>query len=74
MRQNEYNWSWYVHGLWILGAVFVFLATMIAGNIEWVEGTTMWSYVFSVIIAFALFLIGGVCWLSSAMNSIKEER
>lgn len=66
--------SWYVHGLWILGAVFMFLAAMIAGNIEMVEGTTWWSYWLAILISFALFLIGGYCWISSGANTIREER
>ncbi|GEM_PF-916917 len=66
--------SWYVHGLWILGAMFMFLAAMIAGNIELVEGTTFWSYWLAIFISFALFLIGGYCWICSGANTIREER
>ena len=70
----EQKWNWYIHGLWILGAIFLFAGAMIAGNIEWVEGTTIWSYWLAIIIAFALLLVAGVCWISSAANVIKEER
>ena len=65
--------SWYVHGLWILGGIFMFLAAMVAGNIEWVEGTTLWSFWLTILISFALFLIGGLCWISASSNTFKEE-
>jgi hypothetical protein len=66
--------SWYVHGLWILGAIFMFLGAMVAGNIEWVEGATAWAYGIAVLIGFALFLMAGVCWISAAVNARKEQR
>jgi len=64
----------YVQGLWILGAVFMLLGGVIAGNIEWVEGTTTLSFGLSVLIAFVFFLVAGLCWISSAVNAKKEER
>jgi membrane protein YdbS with pleckstrin-like domain len=68
------NDIFYVQGLWILGSVFMLLGAVIAGNIEWVEGTTTWSFGISVLIAFAFFLVAGLCWISSAVNARKEER
>ncbi|MFH0837623.1 MAG: hypothetical protein V1870_05820 [Candidatus Aenigmatarchaeota archaeon] len=71
--KNE-NVTWYVHGLWILGTIFAFLGAMIAGNVEWVVGTTLFSYWIAIILAFALLLVAGLCWISSAANIIREEK
>ena len=68
-----FNFDFHVHGLWILGAVFMFLATLIAGNIEWIEGTTPFSFWISVLIAFIFFLMAGVAWISAAAN-LRQER
>ncbi len=67
------KFEFYVHGLWILGAVFFFLGGLIAGNIEWVEGTTTFSFWISVLLAFVLFLVAGMCWISAAVNARTEE-
>lgn len=67
------KFEFYVHGLWILGAVFFFLASLIAGNIEWVEGTTVFSFWIAVLLAFALFLVAGMCWISASVNARLEE-
>jgi hypothetical protein len=64
--------DFHVHGLWILGSVTLFLGALIAGNLEWVEGTTELSFLISVILAIALFMISGLLWISSAINA-KEE-
>ena len=29
------RFDFYVHGLWIIGAVLFFLGSLIAGNVEW---------------------------------------
>jgi hypothetical protein len=68
------SWDYHVHGLWILGAVFMFVAGYIAGNIEWVTGTTEFSFYGSIVLAFILFLVAGVCWISSAVNARQAER
>lgn len=61
----------HTHGLWLLGGVFMFIAALIAGNVEWVEGTTPASFWLSVALSFVLFLIAGICWISAAINSRK---
>ncbi len=65
--------DFHIHGLWILGAVLVFLGSLIAGNIEWVEGTTPFSFWISVLIGFFLLLIAGMAWISAAVNARHEE-
>ena len=65
--------DFHVHGLWLLGTVFLFLGSMITGNLEWVEGTTQLSFWLSVLIAFFMLLIAGMCWISAAVNARHEE-
>jgi len=66
------KFDFYVHGLWILGSVFFLFGSMIAGNIEWVEGVTETSFGVSMLIAFILFLIAGMMFISSAVNARQE--
>ena len=68
------TFEFHVHGLWILGAVFLFIGSLIAGNIEWVEGTTEFSFAFSALLAFVMLLIAGMCWISAAVNAKQEMR
>lgn len=68
------RFDWYVHGLWILGSVFGFAGAMLAGNIEWVEGTTAASYGLTAVIAFLFFMLTGMCWISAAINARQEEK
>ena len=53
--------------LWFLGSVFVFIASWIAGRVEWVYGTTPFSFWFSVLLSFILFMIGGFLWIVVAV-------
>jgi len=68
------GFDFYVHGLWILGTVFFVLGSMVAGNVEWIQGVTTTSYSLSVLIAFALLMVAGMCWISAAVNARQEER
>lgn len=67
------KFDFYVHGLWIIGAVLFFLGGLIAGNVEWIEGTTEASFAISVLLSFALFLTAGMCWISASVNARHEE-
>jgi len=66
------KFDFYVHGLWILASVCFLVASMIAGNIEWVEGVTQSSFGISLLIAFLLFLIATMLIISAAFNARKE--
>lgn len=72
-KHNGSGFDFYVHGLWIIGAIFAILGAMIAGNLEWVTGTTEVSYAVSVLLAFVLILIAGMCWISAAVNARHEQ-
>jgi len=58
-----------VHGFWILGSIFLAVSILLLGNIEFVEGTTQFSFWFTVVLAFALILATGVLWISAAVNA-----
>jgi hypothetical protein len=68
------RFDWYVHGLWIIGAIFGFMGSMIAGNVEWVEGTTALSYSLATLIGFLFILVAGMLWISAAVNARQEEK
>jgi hypothetical protein len=67
------SFDFHVHGLWILGAVFFFAGGIMAGNLEWIDGTTPTSFGISVVLIFVLFLIAGMLWISAAVNARQEE-
>lgn len=58
-----------VHGFWILGSIFLAVSMLVFGNIEFVEGTTPFSFWFSVLLAFVLILLAGLVWISAAVNA-----
>lgn len=68
------SFDFYVHGLWIVGSVAFIIASMIAGNIAFIEGTTELSYGISIAVSFILFLFGGLCWISAGVNAQKDMR
>lgn len=49
-----------------IGAICILIASLFAGNVEWVLGTTTFSYYGTLAIAFILILIGGIFWVSAA--------
>lgn len=65
--------DFHVHGLWILGALFFFVAGLMSGNLQWVAGTTETSFGISVVLIFLLFLIAAMFWISAAVNARHEE-
>lgn len=59
---------------WVLGAIFVFLGSMLAGAVDpFALGATLSGVVISYIIAFVLILIGGMFWISAASYLVEEE-
>lgn len=65
--------DFHVHGLWILGALFFFVGGIMAGNLQWLEGTTSASFAISAVLIFLLFLIAAAFWISAAVNARHEE-
>ena len=66
------RFSFYVHGLWIIASVLYFLGAAIAGNLEYVEGTTQASFVLAVIITFMFFFFATALVISAAVNARQE--
>ncbi|MBI2578216.1 MAG: hypothetical protein HYW26_00745 [Candidatus Aenigmarchaeota archaeon] len=67
------RFDFYVHGLWILGAVFFFIGAIIAGNLRWVEGTTEASFTLAILLSFSLFAIAGLMWISAGTNAAIDR-
>lgn len=67
--------KWRITFLWVFGAVFILLGSMIAGRIDKTLGVTDISYVLAILISFIFFLIGGLLWISVsfALKIISEE-
>ncbi len=59
--------------LWLLGTLFVFTASWIAGHLEWVYGTTPISFWFSAILAFILFMAGSFLWIVVAILVVQSR-
>ena len=67
------GFDFHVHGRWVLGAAFFFVAGIMAGNLQWVAGTTEVSFAISVILIFLLFLVAAMFWISAAVNARNDE-
>jgi membrane protein YdbS with pleckstrin-like domain len=68
------KFDFYIHGLWILASIMFMIASMIAGNISYVEGTTPESYLVSIVLSFVLFLVATMLVISASINAMKEQR
>jgi len=49
-----------------IGSLCMFLASLLAGNVEWVPGTTSTSFYGTLFVSFVLIVIAGIFWISSA--------
>ncbi|MFH0948998.1 MAG: hypothetical protein V1802_00750 [Candidatus Aenigmatarchaeota archaeon] len=67
------NFDIYVHGLWLLGAIFFFTGALMAGNIEWAEGTTTFTFGTSVFVSFVLVVLGSALFISAAVNAADKK-
>jgi len=63
--------SWKIAGFWIIGAVAIFLGSMISGKLEYTLGTSDFGIVIAFLISLLLFLLGGLLWISVAI-AVKE--
>jgi hypothetical protein len=57
---------------WIVGALLILTGSWIAGHVEWTVGTTKFSYLLALILAFVLILLGGLCWIGVAVGAGKH--
>jgi len=63
--------SWKIATFWIIGAVAMFFASMIAGKLDYTVGTSDLGFVVAFLISLVLFLLGGLLWISVAI-AVKE--
>jgi len=61
--------NWKLVLFWAMGAVCILLGSMIAGNLERNVGVSESSFWTTLTIAFVLFLVGGILWISVATAS-----
>jgi hypothetical protein len=60
---------------WIIGALLLLVGSMIAGRVERGLGVSDAGFFFAVLVAFAMFLLGGLLWMSVGMatKAASEE-
>lgn len=59
---------------WIIGAICVFVGSMIAGSVDpSVLGATTSSVIIAYVVSFVLILLGGMFWISTAIIQSEEE-
>ena len=61
----ERNWKMVL--FWVLGTVCVMAGSMVSGHLESGPGVTGTSYTFALVVAFVLFMLGGLLWISVAI-------
>ncbi|HLC39797.1 MAG TPA: hypothetical protein VJJ76_02845 [archaeon] len=63
--------SWKIAAFWIVGALALFFGSTIAGKLERTLGTDDLGLIVAFLVAFVLFLLGGLLWISVAI-AVKE--
>ncbi len=59
-------------GAWVLGALLLLGGTWIIQNLRLETGVTDVSYALAAFIAFILFLLGGLAWISVAVATRRD--
>lgn len=57
---------------WVLGAVLLVAGAWIINNLELVVGVPEPAYIIALLIAFVLFLVAGLCWISVSVATRKR--
>lgn len=52
---------------WILGAAMLTLGMLVVSNLEMTLGVSPFSYAVALFIAFVMFMLAGLCWISVAV-------
>ncbi len=58
-----------IASMWVIGAFFFLLASMIAGNTHPGLGVDASGIAIALLVAFVLFLLAGIMWISVAVAS-----
>lgn len=61
--------NWKMVSFWILGALCIMLGSLIAGNAERALGSGDSAFFTALLIAFVLFLLAGILWISVAVGT-----
>ena len=73
IHQSEKTSEVKLISLWVLGSIFMFIASWLAGHIEWTYGTDKFSFWFSVSLSFILFLAGSFIWIVTAILASQNR-
>ena len=57
---------------WVLGALLILGGVWIVQNLQLDAGVAEFQYALAIIIAFVLFLIAGLCWISVAVATRQD--
>ena len=60
-------------GSWVLGAAMLLAGTWIMGNLELTVGVSDYSYALAFLVAFILFLVAGLLWISVAVATRSKK-
>lgn len=63
--------NWKIVTFWVLGSVCILFGSMIAGHLERGLGVSDLGFTLALLIAFVLFLVAGLLWISVAI-AVKE--
>lgn len=56
-----------IYSMWVLGAIFFMLGAVILGNMNITSNDP--QVLITAVIAFAVFAVAGICWITSAINA-----
>ena len=59
-------------GTWIVGGFFLLVGVWIINNLEFNAGVGEFQYWIALLIAFVMFLVAGLCWISVSVATRHE--
>lgn len=59
-------------GAWVLGALFLLAGIWIVQNLKFEIGVSELSYGLAIVVAFILFLLAGLAWISVVVATRRD--
>jgi hypothetical protein len=59
-------------GAWVLGALFLLAGSWIVQNLKFEIGVSELSYGLAIVVAFILFLLAGLSWISVGVATRRD--
>ena len=63
--------NWKIVTFWVIGSFCILMASMISGHLERGLGVSDISFGLALLVAFVLFMVGGLIWISVSI-AVKE--